>query len=75
MELAGALSVVHVCTDTCSVMRAAWRVVQNHFRWVTATWCGPHVLSLELKDIAKLPPIADVMSKVSAPPPQYCAIS
>eukprot|EP00965_Chrysotila_dentata_P170792 5637974-Pleurochrysis_carterae.AAC.2 len=33
MKSAGALNVVQVCTDTCSVMRAAWRLVEEQYPW------------------------------------------
>eukprot|EP00965_Chrysotila_dentata_P034979 1163783-Pleurochrysis_carterae.AAC.2 len=54
MQAAGAqLDIVQVVTDTCSVMNSAWQIVEMRYPWVTATCCGPHVLSLELKDLAK----------------------
>lgn len=61
----GPAAVVQVCTDTCAVMKAAWRLLCAEFPWITATCCGPHVLNLELKDIAKIPEIADIMAKVT----------
>ena len=35
----GWLSVVQVCTDTCAVMQAAWRIVIVRMPWETATCC------------------------------------
>eukprot|EP00965_Chrysotila_dentata_P138456 4579782-Pleurochrysis_carterae.AAC.1 len=61
MHDAGALSIIQVCTDMCNVMKAAWRMVEELYLWVRCTCCGPHVLSFELKDIAKIPQVADVM--------------
>ena len=59
----GALSIVQVVTDTCSVMKAAWKIIEKKFPWITCTCCAPHVLSLELKDMAKIPEVAAVMEK------------
>lgn len=64
IERHGALNVVQVCTDTCSVMQAAWKIIEKEFPWITCTCCAPHVLSLLLKDIGKLPEIASVLAKV-----------
>lgn len=60
----GALSVIHLCSDTCSTMKAAWRLVQQKYPWVTVSPCGTHVLNLELKDLGKLPPVMSVVEKV-----------
>ena len=57
-------SVVHVVTDTCSVMKAAWRLVEKERLWVSTTCCAPHVLSLLLKDIASIPEVSVVMDKM-----------
>jgi predicted nucleic acid-binding Zn-ribbon protein len=63
IETQGALSIVQVVTDTCSVMKSAWKIVEEKFPWITCTCCGPHVLSLELKDLAKIKEVADVIGK------------
>ena len=60
----GPLAFIQVCTDTCSVMQAAWALLKKAFPWLTATGCGTHVLSLELKDMAKLPQVAAIISKM-----------
>lgn len=60
----GATSVVQVVTDTCAVMKAAWKIVEKEFPWITCTCCAPHVLSLLLKDIGKIPEVASVIAKV-----------
>ena len=44
--------------------QAAWKIIGNEFPWVTTTCCGTHVLSLELKDMAKLPQVAEIIEKV-----------
>jgi hypothetical protein len=60
----GALNVVQVVTDTCSVMKAAWKKVEKEFPWITCTCCAPHVLSLLLKDIGKIQVVKAVLEKV-----------
>lgn len=61
----GALNVVQVVTDTCTVMKAAWKLLEAEFPWITCTCCAPHVLSLYLKDLGRIPEVAGVISKVS----------
>eukprot|EP00966_Prymnesium_polylepis_P086716 2007111-Prymnesium_polylepis.1 len=65
IETQGALSIVQVVTDTCSVMKSAWKIIETRFPWITCTCCGPHVLcSLELKDLGKIPEVAKVIESV-----------
>lgn len=64
IDTTGPLAIVQVCTDTCSTMKAAWRILERKYPWISATPCGIHVLSLELKDLCKLPAIAEVTAKV-----------
>lgn len=52
-----------VCTDTCSTMKAAWRIIETKYPWITCTCCAPHVLSLELKDLAKLKEVESAISR------------
>eukprot|EP00967_Tisochrysis_lutea_P103908 scaffold157243_cov49-Tisochrysis_lutea.AAC.1 len=66
IERHGRLCFVQVVTDTCSVMKAAWKILENHYPWLTATCCGTHVLSLELKDFAKVPEVANIIAKVGS---------
>jgi hypothetical protein len=49
IESAGKLNIIQVVTDTCSVMKKAWMIIEAKYPWITCTCCGPHVLSLELK--------------------------
>ena len=58
--------VVQVVTDTCSVMKAAWKLVETKFPWITCTCCGPHVLNLYLKDLGKIEEVAAVIKKSNA---------
>lgn len=64
MERIGRLAFIQVVTDTCSTMKAAWRLLEKEFPWITSTCCGPHTLSLELKDMAKIPGVAAIITKV-----------
>ena len=64
MERNGRLAFVQVCTDTCSVMKAAWKLLLKEYPWLTATCCATHVLSLELHDLGKLPDVASIILKV-----------
>lgn len=65
IERNGALAVVQICTDTCSVMKAAWRILRDKYPYITTTCCAAHVLSLELKDFAKISEIAEILRKSS----------
>lgn len=65
IERVGALKVVQVVTDTCAVMKAAWKIVEKKYPWITCTCCAAHVLSLLLKDMAKIPEVAALFKKVS----------
>ena len=38
--------------------------MEQAFPWLTASGCGTHVLSLELKDLAKIPEVAAIISKM-----------
>ena len=55
-----------VVTDTCTTMKAAWRLLVAEYPWITTTCCGPHTLSLELKDLAKLPQVAAISAAIIA---------
>eukprot|EP00966_Prymnesium_polylepis_P086055 1991594-Prymnesium_polylepis.2 len=59
----GCLNVIQVVTDTCSVVKAAWKIIEEEFPWITCTCCAPHVLSLELHDIAKIKQVGAVIKK------------
>lgn len=65
IQRVGALKVVQVVTDTCSTMKAAWKLIEKKYAWVTCTCCAPHVLSLLLEDIGKLPEVSKVLGKVN----------
>jgi hypothetical protein len=64
MERNGPFAFVQIVTDTCSVMKAAWKLLQREYPWLVTTCCATHVLSLELKDLGKLPEVASIISKV-----------
>ena len=48
IEAAGALKIIQVVTDTYSVMKAAWKIIENKFPWITCTCCAPHVAAAKL---------------------------
>ena len=54
IEEIGCTNIIQLCTDTCSVQKAAWAIVETNMPWITATCCGPHVLNLYLSDLGKL---------------------
>ena len=64
IEQVGPTLVIQVVTDTCSVMKAAWKLIEEKFPWITCTCCGPHVLSLMLNDLGKIKEVAAVIKKV-----------
>ena len=53
-------------------MKAAWKLVENGipeknvpgYKWITSTCCGTHVISLELKDLGKIPEVTAIINKV-----------
>lgn len=63
IERAGKYNIVQVCTDTCSTMKAAWRLIESRYPWITCTCCATHVLSLYLKDLAKIPEVKTAIDK------------
>jgi predicted transcriptional regulator len=69
IERNGRFACVQVVTDTCSVMKAAWKLLQVEYPWLTATCCGTHVLSLELKDLGKISDVATIIAQVRICPP------
>ena len=56
--------VVLVVTDTCSTMKAAWGDIEKALPHVTCDGCGPHVLSLLMKDLCKLAGVTDIIADV-----------
>lgn len=50
----GCTNVVTVVTDTCSTMEKAWGFVMDEFPWISCLPCVPHVVSLMMKDVAKI---------------------
>ena len=45
-------------------MKAAWKIIEAKFPWITCTCCGPHVLSLMLHDLGKIKEVDAVIKKV-----------
>jgi hypothetical protein len=59
----GADSVIQVVTDSAVVCKAAGRLVEQEFSWITWTPCTPHCLDLLLEDVGKLPWATKVVAK------------
>ncbi len=59
----GADSVIQVVTDSAAVCKAAGRLVEQEFSWITWTLCTPHCLDLLLEDVGKLPWAAEVVAE------------
>jgi hypothetical protein len=59
----GCTKVVHVCTDTCAVMRKCWKIVEDEFPWISCSPCQTHCPSLLQGDICKLPVPAQVIKE------------
>ncbi len=57
----GADSVIQVVTDSAAVCKAAGKLVEQEFSWITWTPCTPHCLDLLLEDVGKLPWAAEVV--------------
>jgi hypothetical protein len=57
----GCTKVVMVITDTCAVMQKAWVIVADEFPWMMCVPCVPHVTSLMMKDVAKIPEVAQLI--------------
>jgi len=62
----GADNVIQVVTDSAVVCKAAGRLVEQKFSWITWTPCTPHCLDLLLEDVGKLPWAAKVVAKAKA---------
>ena len=58
----GVTNVIMVVTDTCSTMRKAWALIEDEIPWICCLPCVPHVVSLLMKDIAKIPEVAKVIA-------------
>jgi hypothetical protein len=58
----GAENVIQVVTDSAAVCKAAGKIIEQSFPWITWTPCTPHCLDLLLEDVGKLPWAATVVS-------------
>lgn len=43
IDRAGKYDIIQVCTDTCSVMKSAWKIIEENYPWITCTCCATHV--------------------------------
>jgi hypothetical protein len=57
----GCTKTVLECTDTCAVMRKAWRFVEDEFPWLSSAPCSTHCGSLLTTDIGKAPEVVSLM--------------
>jgi len=62
----GADNVIQVITDSAVVCKAAGRLVEQEFSWITWTPCTPHCLDLLLEDVGKLSWAAKVVAEAKA---------
>jgi hypothetical protein len=62
----GADNVIQVVTDSVVVCKAAGRLVEQEFSWITWMLCTPHCLDLFLEDVGKLPWAAEVVAEAKA---------
>jgi hypothetical protein len=62
----GANSVIQVVTNSAAVCKAAGRLVEQEFSWITWTSCTPHCLDLLFEDVGKLPWAAEVVAEAKA---------
>jgi len=62
----GADNVIQVVTYSAAVCKAAGRLVEQEFFWITWTPCTPHCLDLLLEDVGKLPWAAKVVAEGKA---------
>jgi hypothetical protein len=62
----GADSVIQVVTNTAAVCKAAGRLVEQKFSWITWMPCTPHCLDLLFEDVGKLPWAAEVVAEAKA---------
>ncbi len=59
-------NVIQVVTDSAVVCKAAGKLVEQEFSWITWTPCTPHCLDVLLEDVRKLPWAAEVVAKAKA---------
>lgn len=62
----GAENVVQVVMDSAAVCKAAGRLIEEQFPWITWTPCTPHCLDLLLEDVGKLPWAASVVAEATS---------
>jgi hypothetical protein len=59
----GANSVIQVVTNSTVVCKAAGRLVEQEFSWITWMPCTPHCLDLLHEDVGKLPWVVEVVAE------------
>ena len=59
----GPTKVVLIVTDTCATMKKAWDIVMQEFPWISVVPCQPHVASLLMKDLGKIPMVDSLIKE------------
>jgi proline dehydrogenase len=59
-------NIIQVVIDSAAVCKAAGKLVEQEFSWITWTSCTPHCLDLLLEDVGKLPWAAEVVAEATA---------
>ena len=59
----GCTNVILVVTDTCNTMKKCWEIVELEFPWISVLPCQPHVASLLLKDIGRIPEVEQLIKE------------
>ncbi|GBC16120.2 zinc finger BED domain-containing protein 1-like [Rhizophagus irregularis DAOM 181602=DAOM 197198] len=61
MEIVGINKFSAVITDTASVMKAAWRIIEDSYPSIVCLGCNSHVMNLLISDILKIDQIKSVV--------------
>lgn len=59
----GVQKIASIVTDNCSVMQAAWKLLEEWYPSIICNGCAAHTLNLLMKDVAQLEEIEDCIEK------------
>ncbi|CAB5395384.1 unnamed protein product [Rhizophagus irregularis] len=62
MEIIGAQKFSSVITDTASVMKAAWKRIEEKYSHIVCLGCNSHIINLLIGDILKIDEIKDIVN-------------
>ncbi|CAB4460063.1 unnamed protein product [Rhizophagus irregularis] len=62
MEIIGAQKFFSVITDTASVMKAAWKRIEEKYSHIVCLGCNSHIINLLIGDILKIDEIKDIVN-------------